>query len=435
MTHNTFRFIIILAVISIVGIVITQLYWVRRAFDLKEKQFNQAVHIGLQDVAQQIASYNKHSLPSANVVNKISSDYYIVHINSVIDANVLEHYLKNEFIKHQVEADFEYGIYDCNTDKMVYGNYLSTSNKTLDNRMMKSELPKWDTFTYYFVVHFPHLTTDLASDMEIWVFSSMILLIVILFFSYTLFAIFKQKRLAEIQKDFINNMTHEFKTPISTIAISADVLGNPQIIQYPERLANYVSIIKNENNRLKNQVERVLQLAKLEKKELELKKEQFDLHLFIKEATASFALKIKEGKLENKTGELVYYLHATHALIDADKVHLTNLVYNLLDNSTKYCDEAPHIEITTQNQGNYILLSFKDNGIGIEKKYQKRIFEKFFRVPTGNLHDVKGFGLGLNYVKSVVEAHKWKISLESRVGEGCKFDLWIPKVLETKENS
>ncbi|GAB4480744.1 MAG: HAMP domain-containing sensor histidine kinase [Thermoflexibacter sp.] len=425
MTHNTFRLIIILAVISIGGIVITQVYWVRKAFDLKEKQFNQAVHITLQDVAEKISAYNKTSLPSANVVTQVSSDYYIVHINDVIDANLLEHYLKTEFTKHQIEADFEYGIYDCNTDKMVYGNYLTTTNKILDEKL-KTELPKWDKFTYYFGVRFPNKTTYLASEMEIWIFSSFILLVVVIFFGYTLFAIFKQKRLAEIQKDFINNMTHEFKTPIATISISADVLSNPNIVQSPERLSNYVSIIKNENNRLKSQVERVLQLAKLEKKELELKKEKIDLHEFIKDTTTSFALKIKEGKIDNKIGELVYDLQATHYQIQADKVHLTNLLYNLLDNGVKYCDKAPHIEIVTKNKANKLLLSVKDNGIGVDKKYQKRIFEKFFRVPTGNLHDVKGFGLGLNYVKSVVQAHKWKMSLESSLGQGSKFTIEIP---------
>ena len=425
MSHQTLRLIVILAIVSIVGIIITQVYWVRRAFDLKERQFDQTVQVILQDVAEKIADYNKSSLPSANVVTQVSSNYYIVHINDVIDANLLEHYLKVAFEKHQIKADCEYGIYDCTTDKMVYGNYMSFANQfSLDKA--KTELPKWDKFTYYFGVYFPNRATYLASEMEIWVFSSLILLVVVVFFGYTLFAIFQQKRLAEIQKDFINNMTHEFKTPISTIAISAEVLANPNIVENPARLQNYVSIIKNENVRLKNQVERVLQLAKVEQKEIELRKEKIELNEFIREATAGFSLKLKEGKIAEKGGELKYVFEAQNTEIKVDKVHFTNVLYNLLDNAIKYCDKKPEIAIKTKNEGNFLLLTIQDNGIGIPKEFQKRIFEKFFRVPTGNLHDVKGFGIGLNYVKSIIKAHKWKINIESRVGEGSAFVLQIP---------
>lgn len=424
MSHRTLRLIIILATISILGIVITQVYWVRRAFDLKERQFDQTVQVSLQDIAERISAFNKTALPSANVVTQVSSDYYIVHINDIIDANLLEHYLKIDFKKRQIEADFEYGIYDCTTEKMVYGNYVNFSNQSIEKP--KTELPKWDKFTYYFGVYFPNRATYLASEMEIWIFSSLILLVVVIFFAYTLFAIFEQKRLAEIQKDFINNMTHEFKTPIATIAISADVLSSPTIIENPARLQNYVSIIKNENTRLKNQVERVLQLAKVEQRELDLQIEMVDLHDFIKEATASFALKIKEGKVGEQAGQLIYDLRAENQLITADKVHLTNVLYNLIDNAVKYCEKAPYITISTLNQANFVLLTIKDNGIGIPEKYHKHIFEKFFRVPTGNLHNVKGFGIGLNYVKSVIRAHRWKISINSKSAEGTEFRLEIP---------
>lgn len=426
MTHRTLRLIIILATISIVGIVITQVYWVRRAFDLKERQFDQTLQVSLQDVAEKISKFNKTTLPSANVVTQVSSDYYIVHINSVIDANLLEHYLKTDFKKHQIEVDFEYGIYDCTTEKMVYGNYINFSNPQSIGKP-KTELPKWDKFTYYFGVHFPNRATYLASEMEIWIFSSLILLVVIVFFAYTLFAIFEQKRLAEIQKDFINNMTHEFKTPISTIAISADVLSHPAILENPTRLKKYVSIIRNENNRLKNQVERVLQLAKVEQSAFDLQKEKVEMHDFIREVTASLALKVQDGQTgSGKVGELIYDLQAKNQCVEADKVHLTNVCYNLIDNAIKYCDKAPQITISTYNQGNKFMLCIKDNGMGIPEKYHKRVFEKFFRVPTGNLHDVKGFGIGLNYVKSVVKAHKWQISISSRIGEGSEFQIAMP---------
>jgi two-component system phosphate regulon sensor histidine kinase PhoR len=213
----------------------------------------------------------------------------------------------------------------------------------------------------------------------------------------------------------------EFKTPISTIAVSAQVLKSPEILQQPERLYNYTSIIENENNRLKQHVERVLQMASLDKEEINLNQETIDLHDIVNEVLKSMQLSLNE-----KEGEITVQLEASNSTITGDRHHITNIVYNLIDNAIKYCNLAPCVEIRTADSNGNILLEVKDNGIGISTENKKRIFQKFFRVPTGNVHNVKGFGLGLNYVKQIVEAHRGKIVLDSAVGSGSIFKVYLP---------
>jgi two-component system phosphate regulon sensor histidine kinase PhoR len=257
--------------------------------------------------------------------------------------------------------------------------------------------------------------------MGIWSFSSFVLLLVIVFFAYTLFVILKQKRLSEIQKDFINNMTHEFKTPISTIAVSAEVLKDPNIVNQPERLLNYTSIIEKENLRLKQQVERVLQMARLDKEDMGLKKERVEMNQLIQDAirNTSVALHERHGKVKEECDSEPCLLHV-------DKLHITNVLANLLDNAIKYCRVEPEITIKTMHHAKGVTVEVQDNGIGISPENHKRVFQKFFRVPTGNVHDVKGFGLGLSYVKTIIEAHGGTISLQSEVGKGSLFRFFLP---------
>lgn len=224
-----------------------------------------------------------------------------------------------------------------------------------------------------------------------------------------------------MQKDFINNMTHEFKTPISTIAIASETISQPGIVNTPERLFTYSGIIHEEAARLNMQVERVLQTVKAERREFQLNKEKIDLHELIKAIIESFNV-----NANNKKGEIKLNLSATNCFVIADKHHLTNVIFNLLDNAVKYSDQSPIITISTVNEGNKLLLSVSDNGIGIKKEYLKRIFDKFFRVPSGNIHNVKGFGLGLSYVKSIVKLHRWKIKVNSEPGKGSTFTIIIP---------
>lgn len=420
MKSSTIRFIVVLATISILGISITQIYWVKRAFGLKEAEFDRQVNTALFNVASQIFSLNNTPSPANNPVKQISTNYYVVMVNSDIDANLLEFLLRSEFEKRNIQADFEYGIYDCTHEKMVYGNYVKLSDK-VSKREQNQNLPKWVNAGYYFGVQFPNREAQILNQMGIWSFSSAVLLIVIVFFGYTLFVILKQKRLSEIQKDFINNMTHEFKTPISTIAVSTEVLKDTTIVQQPDRLLQYATIIENENKRLKQHVERVLQMAKLDKEDVGLKKETVNLHEIIHEVVQSIDLALRE-----KQGSIHLRLNASSANLQADRHHLTNVIFNLLDNAIKYCTNQPSITIQTELNGSNISLTVQDNGIGISDENKRRIFQKFYRVPTGNVHDVKGFGLGLHYVKQIVEAHRGRITVASEPGKGCAFTILLP---------
>jgi two-component system, OmpR family, phosphate regulon sensor histidine kinase PhoR len=413
------RFVVILAVLCIAGITITQWYWVRRAFDLKEAEFVRTVNSALFNVANQIFEINKTPSPAVNPVKQVSTNYFVVQVNGDVDASLLEFLLRSEFEKRNIAADFEYGVYDCSSEKMTYGDYVPL--RPTGDKVTNKKLPAWNNYAYYFGVQFPNREAHLINQMGIWSFSSLVLLLVILFFAYSLFVILKQKRLSEIQKDFINNMTHEFKTPISTIAVSTEVLKNPDIIHHPERLLNYTTIIEKENIRLRHQVERVLQMAKFDKEDIGLKKEKVDVHQIIRDAIQNTALSLQE-----KNGAINCELDADIHVISADRLHLTNVLYNLIDNAIKYCNAAPRILISAINANNMLCISVEDNGLGIARENHKRVFQKFYRVPTGNVHDVKGFGLGLHYVKSVVSAHKGFIKLDSELGEGSIFRISLP---------
>jgi two-component system phosphate regulon sensor histidine kinase PhoR len=421
MNRLTIRTIIFLATISLVGIITTQYFWVTNAYSLEEKQFNERVHIALSNVSHQLLNINKDESQLINPVKQISSNYFIAIINDTVNPYLLETLLKNEFTTRNLNVDFEYVIYDCFTDSVVFGDYISLNSEDKTQLQSKSLNIVWDRDGHYFGVYFPSKRSYIINEMGIWVFSSSIILIIIIFFAYTINVILKQKRLSEIKNDFINNITHEFKTPISTISLSSEVLLQPNIILEPERLKNYAQIIKDENNRLKNQVDKVLQLATLEIDKLKLENELIDLHEIINETVKSFDLII-----ENRQGKIITMLGAKKSQIVGDRVHISNILFNLIDNAIKYSPEHPKIEISTDNYFSGIEITVKDNGIGISKESQKHVFEKFYRVPTGNVHNVKGFGLGLNYVKTIVTAYNGKIKVSSKENEGSTFIVKLP---------
>lgn len=419
MSRNTLRIIIVLAAVSIAGITFTQVYWVRKAFDIRENQFSRDVHTALHNVAGKIFEINHAPSPVNNPVSQLTTNYFVVLVNGPIDASVLEFLLVSEFEKRNITADFEYGIYDCVEKCMVGGNYISPKKVSVVSSF--PETPRLNNDGYYFAVQFPGLEANLLSQMGIWGFSSAVLLVVIFFFIYTLLVILKQRRLSEVQKDFINNMTHEFKTPIATISLAVDSIKDPRVSSQPEKLEYFSRIIREENKRMNKQVEHVLQMAQLEKGELSLRRETVDLHDTIRQAVDSIGMQVasRGGKIETR-------MEALHPAVTGDPVHLMNVVLNLLDNANKYSPEAPDILIASNDHPGGILISVRDQGMGMTKETQKRIFEKFYRVPTGNIHDIKGFGLGLSYVKAIVEKHRGWIRLDSDPGKGSTFEIYIP---------
>ena len=413
------RFVVLLGAISIIGILSAQSYFLFKAWNIKEKQLNQSIVIALKTVAEKISRLNQTTIPYGNPVRQITSNYFVVDVNSMIDANVLEYYLKSEFEKLNILTDYEYAIYDCHTDSMVYGDYISVKGSGEEPRL-ENTLPKYDEYLYYFGIRFPGLRSTVAGDMTVLFFFSAILVISVVFFAYAIFVILQQKRLSELQRDFINNMTHEFKTPISTINISADVITKPEIVQDPERLFKYGAFIRQENQRLNLLVEKVLQIARIEKGGVQLKLERIDLNSLITTIAGNFQTNLRPG------AKMEISLNPEVGQISADIIHLTNIFHNLTDNTLKYAGDDPQIRIETRRNQDSIQILFSDNGPGIEPRYHKRIFRKFFRIPSGNIHDVKGFGLGLYYVKIICRAHKWNIRIDSKSNPGSTFIIDIP---------
>jgi len=421
MNTKTIRIIILFAVVSLVGMIATQIFWVKNAYNLEEKQFNDRVHLALTNVTRELLKINKDESVLMNPVKQVSSNYFTTIINDTVHPYLLETLLKKHFTNRNLNIDFEYVIYDCFTDSVVFGNYISIAETDKDELQAVSYNMEWDKDGHYFGVYFPTKQSYIMNKMGIWIFSSSIILIIIMFFSYTINIILKQKRLSEIKNDFINNITHEFKTPISTISLSAEVLLNPDIINQPERLKNYAKIIQDENNRLKNQVDKVLQLATIERDKLKLENEPIDIHQLIIDSVKSFELLVKQQE-----GVITTYFNATDFIFYGDKIHISNALYNLIDNAIKYSPEKPEISISTSPYKDGIEISVRDNGIGISDEAHKQIFEKFYREPTGNVHNIKGFGLGLNYVKTIVEAYNGTVRLVIKKGEGSTFIIKLP---------
>lgn len=420
MKNRTIQIITLLAIIAMTGIVVLQVFWFRKAFDVHEKEFDQNVFTSLQRVAEQILQMNNQQIPNARLVDQLSGNYFVVSVNGEIDTKVLESLLRAEFRSRGLTNDFEYGVYDCNHQKLVYGNYVSFHED--ETVRAPRELPQWKNDLYYFSVNFPDKSNHLIDSMSIWLFSSLVLLMVVMFFAFALITIFRQKQLSEVQKDFVNNMTHEFKTPVSTILVTSKLLNKPEIAGQPDAIDRYSKLIQQEAMRLKTQVERVLQVAVWDQKKMKYRMEPVNIHDCLQEALFSM-----EQIILDKGGTLEKKLAATHPVIKGDKMHLTNTFFNLLDNAVKYSERPPEIEVITVNTPKHLEIVINDNGIGIQQKNLRHIFDRFFRVSTGDVHDVKGFGLGLYYVKHVVKDHHGSILVTSQPGSGTSVSIIFPQ--------
>lgn len=421
MNNNIIRRVIVLGAISILSLLTVQTYWVLRTWDIQEREFNRKVSQAMLDAAIDLGKLNDFTLPANNFVRQLSSNYWVVNIENIFQADDLEYSLAKAFQAQNLKEDYKYGIFDCSSDQMVSGKFIkySASAEPLAEPLQKH----YDSdFIYYFGVEFPHKNSNILTNMWIVIFFTGLMLITVAFFIYTMIVILRQKQLSELQRDFINNMTHEFKTPISTINISTDVFLQNEKVKEDQRLNRYSGIIKEQVLRLNTQVEKVLQLAKIERDNIELHVEDVNLAELINSISPSIELKVNDKK-----GVLHLDLNAANPVVRADRLHLTNILHNLIDNAVKYSRETPDIHIRLHNEGNSLALSVQDNGIGIPREHQKHVFNKFYRVPTGNVHNVKGFGLGLFYVKTMCKEHKWKIDLHSEPNKGTTITIRMPQ--------
>lgn len=447
MNRKTINTVIISGIIAILGILSIQVFWIKstiktqnrailiqeRQDSLNTKQFEEQVRVALRNVVEKISTHHADSSDLYGAVKQKRTNYFLVDINEDLHPYYLEQLLKRTFYEHSIAEDFQYGIYDCFNDSIVYGNLINFTRDSLyapasDTAMgLTSPEMMWKKDGHYFTVFFPKLTAHPiesaeSTDTRPWLYLFLIVSLVVLFFGYTVTIILKQKRISEVKTDFINNMTHEFKTPIATIGLSSETLLRENFSNDEEKLKRYASLIYKENKRLENQVERVLNIAKLNKNELSLRKEPIEIHEIIEEAADSFRF----NQLENR-GEVKLELNAQDDEVFGDNVHLTNVIFNLIDNAVKYSKEKPFVMVKTKNFKKGIQIQIIDHGVGIKKENLKQIFDKFYRVPTGNVHDVKGFGLGLYYVKTIIEGHNGTINVESQIGKGSTFTIYLPK--------
>ncbi len=352
-----------------------------------------------------------------------------------IDTAEIEFLLKEELAARGIHTPFEYNVHHRGGRPLVTSvnfNGNSYPERTSVNAHQVSLFGS-DMFSQplFLSVQFPAQDAYIFQSLGTMSITSMVLILAIsLCFAYTIYIIFRQKKLSDMKTDFINNMTHELKTPIATISLASEMLTNPTIAADEQKRGRFAGIIHDENKRLGGQVERVLQMAVLDKGDFKLKKQSVNVHELLQQVMDQLSL-----QLETREGEVHTQLEATQVFADADKVHFTNVLFNLLDNAIKYSKETPNITITTKDVANGIFISVKDKGIGMNKESQKRVFEKFYRVPTGNIHDVKGFGLGLSYVKLMVEAHGGTVHLQSELGKGSTFELTLPTYNNNKNET
>ena len=345
-------------------------------------------------------------------------------IEQRINQAFLSQLIEYEFRTNGIDLDYEYVVksYNQGEEKVIINspNYKNSRKKEHQTPLFTNDIGSQKP--NYLKVYFPHDHRHFLTDTGLMVIPTVILVLMIVgIFTYTIVFILQQKKLSMIKNDFINNMTHELKTPISTISLASQMLRDTSVNTAPSTLERISGVIYDESKRLSMQVEKVLQMAVFNEGRLKMKFKNFDLHEVINTVVQNFEIRVQAAN-----GQISLEKNASNTIIFGDQVHITNVLFNLLDNAVKYSKEQPIIEVVTENKNNLFLVSIKDNGIGIAKEHQKQIFERFYRVPTGNVHDVKGFGLGLHYVSKIIEAHKGIIKVESTLNKGTKFIISFP---------
>lgn len=426
MKPKLFTIIIIGAFISLIGVVIMQVYWVQNAISLKEEQYNNSVRIAMKSVINRLLEiHNEKVISQINTETPCFNDK--TSLQDLISLKVLDSLIKTETACMKVGANYEYMIYSRRNQRIAMGNVQNYAEELLISEHQQSIAAIYKPGDYYFSIYFPEQASLIFWQLARWMLlSALFLLLVILSFWYTVYTIIRQKKNSQIRKDFINNMTHEFKTPIATISIASQMLLKPEVISKQEKAMRYAQVIAQENNRLQNQVEQILQIALLDRDEAEMNYSTCNVHELLQELIFAFQLRIDETG-----GKLSYAFDANHFIINADPLHLYHAFSNILDNAIKYAKEKPEIFIQTSNNHNTLKIKFQDNGIGIAPENHHLIFKNLYRVHTGDIHDVKGFGIGLYYVQRIIQMHGGHIKVKSSLNKGSTFVVHL--AVETKK--
>ncbi len=408
MKNAHIRVLIILAVMSLLGIVGTQVFWLNRAIEQQDQVFSYNVQVALRNVVESLCEANGKDFPTVNPVEQISGNYFIVRTNDRIDLVNLEYLISAEIKKRSISQDFEYGVYDCANDKMVYAE-----NVNLERSEEKVPIPVLKNDEYYFGVYFPEKSRNLIAGFDLWKFTTAIAMVVIIFFGYALFVILRQKRLSEIQKDFINNVSHELKTPLATLSLASNSLTG----HVNDKGNKYMDIIKGEVSRLKNNVDTILHASFSENRNT-IQKENIQL-------TSFFNGLLQEFQSQYAPNMISWSLNlVAERSLRTDSSILEKILRNLVENAVKYGGE--NIQLDVFQDQKQTTISVIDDGQGIPKAHQNKIFKKFYRIPdTQHQHNQKGFGLGLQIVKISVRQLGGRIKLHSIEGKGSTFKITL----------
>ncbi len=469
MNRKSIWAIVILMSVSLMGVAVTQFIWIKAQVDLDGKNFDDKVIMAMSNVklrlqedterpefvldffkekkktsifgtesnllAKMLSAKNSNVDQRAMELAGNMKTLYKDDLLEIINKQNLDRYIREALDDQGINLKNDYGVYSNKLKDFVIrnGNFAvqvqteESSNAGKDKGLYDSKhmvqlFNDEHGSPGYLKIFFPGQRSWLWAKVVPSLLSSLLFTgLILLCFSYTVFVIFRQKKVSEMKTDFINNMTHEFKTPIATISLATDSITNSTVISNVDKIKRFASIIKQENKRMLDQVEKVLQMARIDKEDFNLKITEVNVNVVVNQAAENSRLKVIK-----REGELISQLNASNPIIQADKTHISNIVHNLLDNAEKYSNEVPKIAITTRNGDKGIYIDIEDNGIGMTKESLKHIFDKFYRVHTGNRHDIKGFGLGLSYVKALVDAHNGKVKVTSELGKGSVFSVFLP---------
>lgn len=462
---------LVIAIVSIVllGLTAVQLYWVRNALSIERVNFENKVTSAANEVIYKLEKIKTHNTLSHSNQTRNHFIDYLSNIDSIsvalmadddsletsddlrrllqksniaqeiiaemidgeqpfqierhLNVAVLDSLLSHELQMHDVTNSYTYGVYSSGKGRLIYNSSDQYNAELLKQGFVFTLYPyEFSPKPDYLMIYFPYEMRLILKQMAgIILISLLLIFIIIMLFIYVLKIIVWQNRLSEMKNDFINNMTHEIKTPISTISLACEAMRDEAIKRNEQLADNYLKVINDENNRLGGIAEKILQAAIIENENFRFNREKVNLHDMINVVVNNMTMQV-----EVKDGSLVFNKAAEKPVVSGDKMHLTNAITNLIDNANKYSPRRPRIRITTANYNDGVKVCVMDNGMGISKENQRKIFDKLYRVPTGNVHDVKGFGLGLSYVKTIVELHGGRVTVESELKKGSKFCIYIP---------
>ncbi|OAV43649.1 hypothetical protein A3850_003670 [Lewinella sp. 4G2] len=451
--------------LALLGVIFLQINLIRTGMEVNEQRYDEALQDALNKVARELEirelakfnaltnGYSSRDLPSSIGGGELSRPlqrpgllggtgsladltpaqilFYATDLDERIDRESMDKELRTEFANADLKGDIEYGVYDAKKEEFIIRNGRRLSEmgsdtaRHIDLLRSSNRVPLYDVdgeTPGYLMAYSPRKDSVILNTILNNLLASLLFIAIILgCFVYTIYVILFQKKLSEMKTDFINNMTHEFKTPIATISLATDSINSPKVSGDPEKVRRFARIIKQENKRMNDQVEKVLQMAKLDKNKLNLNLTEVDVNDLVIEAGEYIRLQV-----EPREGSVVVLADADPSTIQADETHIASLINNLLDNANKYSPEAPEIIVSTRNVASGIEITIQDHGLGMSREARKNIFDRFYRVHTGDRHDVKGFGLGLSYVKTITEVHGGSIQVKSELGKGSSFIVTLP---------